>query len=252
MRVLSWGGGAGGASGEERAGPGARAGTCRRGEGRTPSPHLHPWNGEPGTPRRAPSGLRPRARWGAHRGSERGAQATGRGRTHIPRASASEAPGGRRGRGERCPSVSLRTGARAQPRLSGDAAADADPARGAGRGGAGVGARGAPAGAAGDARPVSPGVRVRAWSLSGRPVPEAAALPALPTPAPPAPPLPPPRSAREPSPLRSEEVPPEFLGGTFTAKGSETHKDAEREEGRERRCGCKSRSGSAALGPSPP
>lgn len=66
----------------------------------------------------------------AKRGVECGPQ--GRGRTHIPGVSALRDQQ-RSWREKRCPSVSLRTGTGAQLRLSGNAAADADPARGAGR-----------------------------------------------------------------------------------------------------------------------
>lgn len=97
-----------------------------------PRPRPHPWAGGPGTPRRVPS-PGPRARASAltgNRGVECGPR--GGGRTHIPGVSALRAQRRAR-RGERCPSVSLRTGTGAQLRLSGNAAADADPARGAGR-----------------------------------------------------------------------------------------------------------------------
>ena len=135
--------GAIGASGEERAGRGASGQYLPAGRGvrATPTPTSGPGAREPGA---EPPPLPPHASLGSHRGSRRGARASGRGRTHIPgmpRLRASRRRGRRR---EQCPSVSLRTGTRVQPCLSGNAAADTDPARGAGqsRGGGRVGGGG--------------------------------------------------------------------------------------------------------------
>lgn len=161
----------------------------------------------------------------------------------MPRLRASR----RRGRrGEQCPSVSLRTGTRVQPCLSGNAAADTDPARGAGqsRGGGRVGGGGGwsradwgawdsgPRRVTVPGRPGPPGqqatrtpARARARALSS---------PDLFTRAFPPPPPPPTQARAGPFPLSLAEIPLEFLGRTFTAKGSERHKDAEREGGSER------------------
>lgn len=95
-------------------------------------PHPHLWARGPGTGAEPPP-LSPHASLGSHRGSRRGARASGRGHTHIPGVPRLRGSGRRGRRGEQCPSVSLRTGTRVQPCLSGNAAADTDPARGAGR-----------------------------------------------------------------------------------------------------------------------
>lgn len=106
--------------------------TCQWGEGRAPRPHPTP-SGGTGNPARSLLPSSPRASLSSHRGSKRGARASGRGRTHIPGVSRLRGSGKRGRRGERCPSVSLWKGSRVQPCLSGNAAADTDPARGAGR-----------------------------------------------------------------------------------------------------------------------
>lgn len=117
--------------------------TCQWGEGRAPRPHPTP-SGGTGNPARSLLPSSPRASLSSHRGSKRGARVSGRGRTHIPGVSRLRGSGKRGRRGERCPSVSLWKGSRVQPCLSGNAAADTDPARGAGRsrGGGRAGGRG--------------------------------------------------------------------------------------------------------------
>lgn len=197
-------------------------GTCRWGRGarHVPTP-------TPGLGAREPRAESPpaasRARPGAHRRSGRGARASGRGRTHIPGGSALRGSGRH---GERCPSVSLRTRTRAQPCLSGNAAADADPARGAERS-RGGGARGA--GAAGEARAGRRGAPGRGGSRPST----AGAGPARPPPPVPAPavaaPRSPPRRGQDPFPRCLAEIPSESLGRTFTAKGSERSAQRRRE-----------------------
>lgn len=207
-------------------------GTCRwrRGARLGPTPPLGCGAGNPAPPPLLAFPARP----AAHRGSGRGARAwVGGALTSLASALRSS---GRRG--QRCPSVSLRTGTRAQPRLSGNAAADADPARGAersrGGGRAGRGRQRRAGGAPGARRPPQvfvPGLPApspacappaRAPALSG-PAPATAAPRALPRRR-----LPLPRRGQDPFPLCLAEIPSEFLGRTFIAKGSETHKDAGR------------------------
>lgn len=179
-------------------------GTCRWGRGSrhvpTPTPGLGARE-----PRAEPPPVASCARPGAHRRSGRGARASGRGLTHIPGGSALRDS---RRRGERCPSVSLRTGTRAQPCLSGNAAADADPARGAERS-RGGGARGA--GAAGEARAGRRGSGPRRVSVLGGPRTSTASArlarppPPVPAPAAAAPRTPPRAWARSLPPLLSRD-----------------------------------------------
>lgn len=223
-------------------------------------PHPHLWAGGPGTGAEPPP-LSPHASLGSHRGSRRGARASGRGHTHIPGVPRLRGSGRRGRRGEQCPSVSLRTGTRVQPCLSGNAAADTDPARGAGRsrGGGRAGGGGGWSRADGGAWDSGPR-RVTVPGCLGPPGQQAPRSPALEralsapdlfTRALPLPPPPPTRARAGPFPLSLAEIPLEFLGRTFTAKGKERHKDAEREGGSERGR-YQPRTLFAALGPSPP
>lgn len=196
-----------------------------------PSPPLGWGAGNP-----APSPPSPRARLGAHPGSGRGAQASGSGGALTSLGCPHSGLRRRARLGERCPSVSLRTETRAQPRLSGNAAADADPARGAGRSrGGGRAAR--------CAGLVSPGLLARQVAGPGLAAPLArlGARPlrlALPPPPPrsPAPPyLPPPPTVVDgtSAPFAGLRSPWKFSEERFLGGGGSPHKDAGRAGGRD-------------------
>lgn len=150
-----------------------------------------------GNPAPSPLPWSLRARLVAHREAGRGVRALGSGAHSHPWGVSTPGSAAVAAQLEkRCPSVSLRTGTGAQLRLSGNAAADADPARGAGRsrgggrarGGetSGVGVPGAGGQAAG--RPTRPLRPSPARNAPSRPPTPAAAAPH---------PYPPPYSAWE-------------------------------------------------------
>lgn len=214
--------------------------TCCGGRGARHVSTPHPWAGGPGTPRGAASRAhasaltegqrvecRPRVRG-------RGAALTSLG---CRRSDAQDGAGGTSG----AESGVLRSPCGAEPGGSlfvfrGTQPQTRTPSEG--RGGAGPGARrggggGRPAaGAPGALRsepglcPVPPGARLAPARPRVRPL-NSRSLHGLR--------LPLPRRGRHPFPLWLAESPLEFLGRTFTVKGSETHKDAGRERGSEQR-----------------